>query len=739
MPTVRATVALTMMLLFALAASPDRANASFPGDNGRFVFTWSWVNEERGFAGAFLATANSQGRDLRVLADCFYGCNHGSGDWSPNGRRVVYVDEQDTGGARLVTRRADGSDRKRVHWNGGLLSSPVWSPDGRRIAFVEWRWSDRVGAWVSDIYVIRRDGTHLTRVTRTRRSESQLDWSTRNRLVFVRSGELFTMWPNGRGLRRLTDNDVRESQPDWAPGGWRLTFVRRAEIWKMGASGEDASMIASGYSPTWAPDGSLVGFIGAADGAIHTVKPSGDDDTSIGTPVEEGSISELDWQPRASAAFLVRPNVVIIETDDQNLESLRVMANVGTLLAAQGTTFQNSVASYPFCCPSRATLLTGQYAHNHGVQSNHAPSGGYSKLDHANALPVWLTRAGYYTAFVGKYLNQYGNEDPYERPPGYNEWYAAVGGSSLVYYNYRLNENGRIVAYGADPASYQTDVYARRAVDVIRRRAPQAQPFFLWLSVLAPHRDWNKSSAVPAPRHLNRFASAPLPRPPSFNEADVSDKPARIRTLALLTETQIGSLTQRYRRYLESLLAVDEAVAAVVRALADTGELANTLIVFTSDNGLFHGEHRVAYGKIMLYEPSARVPLIVRGPGFPAGLRIRQPVANVDLAPTIVEAAGAVAGREPDGRSLRALAEAPATGDGRALLLEAKLGGYVAVRTARWLYAESTNGERELYDLVADPYELRSLHADPALAQLRAQLASRLSELKACKGYSCRG
>jgi hypothetical protein len=296
-------IAVLLVVLLAAAAWPDRAQASFPGENGRFVLTWSTERSE--IATDFIATANKEGGHLRVLASCSSECHHRSGDWSPSGRRLVYVEEFDQQPNRLVTVRPGGSDRKIIKRSrGGFFASPVWSPDGRRIAFVEYQWSELVGDYASDMYVIRRDGTHLTRVTHTRwKSENHLDWSSRNRLVFSsgygpKRSELFSTRPNGLALRQLTDNHVYESQPDWAPGGRRLTFVRDGEIWKMRASGENAVRIASGHSPTWAPDRSFIAFVGATDGAIHTVKPSGEADTLIGSPVDEGSISELDWQPR---------------------------------------------------------------------------------------------------------------------------------------------------------------------------------------------------------------------------------------------------------------------------------------------------------------------------------------------------------------------------------------------------------------------------------------------------------
>ena len=447
----------------------------------------------------------------------------------------------------------------------------------------------------------------------------------------------------------------------------------------------------------------------------------------------------------ASAQAQTRPNVLVVMTDDQTVESMRVMPNVQRLLAREGTTFAHSYASFPLCCPSRATFLSGQYGHNNRVMGNRPPQGGYGNLDHSNTLPVWLQRAGYRTVHIGKYLNGYGRDrsTPTTVPPGYSEWYGSVDPSTYRFYDYTLNENGRLVTYGSRPQDYQADVYSRKAVDVIRRLAPGDQPFYLKVAFLAPHSGGprepddprGQATPVPALRHRNRFAAEAMPTPPSFNEADVSDKPQAIRRRPLLGPARIAAVTENYRQRLESLLAVDEAVLEMVRALEAAGELDRTLVVFTTDNGFLHGEHRVPSGKTLAYEPSARVPLILRGPGVPRGLVHQNPVLNVDLAPTIVDAANTRAGRLLDGRSLLSLVQYPTRRWGRDLLLETMQ--YTAIRTPRYLYAEHTSGERELYDLVADPHQLASRHADPALAAVRAQLAARLARLRACRGAPC--
>jgi N-acetylglucosamine-6-sulfatase len=445
-----------------------------------------------------------------------------------------------------------------------------------------------------------------------------------------------------------------------------------------------------------------------------------------------------------ASAEQARPNVVVIMTDDQTVESVRVMTNVKRLLRDRGATFRKSFVNFAHCCPSRATFLTGQYAHNHGVLGNGPPSGGYARLDHTNTLPVWLQDAGYYTAHLGKYLNGYGRTNPTEIPPGYDEWRGAVEPFAGRFYDYILNENGRLNTY----RRYQTDVYAGKAARFIERRAPAERPFFLWVAFLAPHRGGpqepgdpvGQPTPVPAPRHRDHFAAEPLPRPPGFNEQNVSDKPIGIRTRPLLTPTRIRKIRENYQQRLESLLAVDQAVERIVAALRRAGELDDTLIVFTSDNGFFHGEHRVPGGKVLLYEPSIRVPLIMRGPNIPAGRRVSQRVANIDLAPTIVDAAGATPARVMDGRSLLPVIADPSVPLGRDLLVVRGpgTGTFAAIRAPNYLYAEYGNGEQELYDLTRDPFELRSRHADPAYAAVKADLALRLADLRACSGTSCR-
>jgi len=440
------------------------------------------------------------------------------------------------------------------------------------------------------------------------------------------------------------------------------------------------------------------------------------------------------------AQLAAPPNVVVIMTDDQDRASLRHMPKVDALLQDEGTTFSRAFATTPLCCPSRASFLTGQYAHNHDVRTNFPPHGGYPRLDQSETLPVWLERAGYRTAHVGKFLNLYGIADPYEVPLGWSEWYGAIDPSAHRMYGYTLNENGTLVDYGTEPSDYQTDVYADKAVDFVQRSAP-GEPFFLSVAPLAPHMELNDTGPRPAPRHQGAFADAALPRPASFNEKDVSDKPAAVRDKPRLTTGRIEELTALHRNRLASLLAVDDLVGRLVAALGEAGELENTLVMFTSDNGYLLGQHRLT-GKAWQYEESVGVPLIARGPGFPAGAIRNQVVGNIDLAPTILQASGARpgAGHALDGRSLLGPANDPTAGSDRELVLESQTakGTFAALQTRRYLWVRHATGERELYDRRQDPLQLTSRHAREGYRAVRRTLARRLNELDNCSGASCR-
>jgi N-acetylglucosamine-6-sulfatase len=436
------------------------------------------------------------------------------------------------------------------------------------------------------------------------------------------------------------------------------------------------------------------------------------------------------------------PNIVFVLSDDEDLGIHASMPKVKALVEDQGVVFEDFFATYPLCCPSRASILRGQYPHNTLVLGNLPPEGGFRTFRRLgleeSTIANWLRAAGYRTAFYGKYLNGYTETDA--PAPGWDEWHAA-NNDGYFNVNYKLNENGKIVAYGGAPKDYLTDVIAGKAAAHIRRFAAEDRPFFLYVATFAPHSPYN-----PAPRHKGMFEDAPLPRPPSFNEDDVSDKPGFIQELARLNEDQIAEITTHYRQRLECLQAVDELVETLVDTLEDTGELEHTYLVYASDNGFHLGAHRMLEGKDTAYEEDIRVPLAIRGPGIPKGRKVSSMVLNIDLAPTFAAWAGIEPPKFVDGRSLLPLLETRSVAWRRGFLIQ-RLGleaderlapaNALAIRTERHTYIAYNNGEREMYDLATDPDQLQSIEptADEALIEA---LAARLTELRACQGQQCR-
>jgi N-acetylglucosamine-6-sulfatase len=407
------------------------------------------------------------------------------------------------------------------------------------------------------------------------------------------------------------------------------------------------------------------------------------------------------------------PNVVVIMTDDQRADTLQFMPQVQSLIANQGTSFTNALATTSLCCPSRASFLTGRYAHNHGVLDNTPPNGSISAFDNSSTLATWLDDAGYTTALVGKYLNQYQQQflevGDATIPPGWDEWFAFQEG----YGSFILNDNGAITNFSG---VYSTDVLRDEAVEFINASLP-GDPFFLLFTPYAPH-----APATPAARHSGTCNVANY-RPPSFNEADVSDKPAWVRDIALRRAKEINKNDQFRRDQICSLKAVDEAVAEIMEALAP--ELANTLVIYTSDNGYMWLEHRLKQ-KNCVYEECIRVPLLIRYPDLAQGTDTRLAL-NIDLAPTILDAAGLAIPPGIDGKSIFSLSRndflIEVLREGEGIAME-------AVRTTRYLYNELDTGEVELYDLRNDPGQLVNIAGRPKKASLVSQLAARLDQLR---------
>jgi N-acetylglucosamine-6-sulfatase len=438
-----------------------------------------------------------------------------------------------------------------------------------------------------------------------------------------------------------------------------------------------------------------------------------------------------------------KPNFLVVMTDDQTVGELSVMSQTKRLIADQGVTFDRFITSYPLCCPSRTTFLTGQYSHNHGVLGNGTPIGGYPAFDKNDTLASWLQNDGYHTIQIGKFLNGYPLPgDKTEVPPGWNEWFACLDSSENNYFDYTLNQNGTLHHYGSAPSDYKTDVYGDIALNSLRQRAAlgtSGQPWFMFLAFTAPHLP-----AHPAPRDRGRFRHRPLAKAKSFNEANVSDKPRFIRKLPRFTSAKVRKITRAYRARLETLLSVDRVVGRLVGELRSDGMLNDTYIVFMSDNGFLFGQHRLAKGKYVAYEGSSRTPTLMRGPGLPSGAHSKALVANVDMAPTLVELAGATPTVTMDGSSLLPYATDPHRTNPRPVLLEANTKDdpspglpYTGIETQRYKYIHYRDGEEELYDLKRDPGELRSRHHDPHYRRTKRALAARLAQLRICSGASC--
>ena len=470
--------------------------------------------------------------------------------------------------------------------------------------------------------------------------------------------------------------------------------------------------------------------------------------------------------PMAKAT--ARPNFVFLLTDDLDKQSISVMPQLKSLITDQGTTLSNYHVSVAWCCPSRASTLRGQYAHNTKVWSNTPPNGGFGLFhDHGlenSTLGVWLRKAGYRTGLFGKYLNGYPSQAPVGEkyvPPGWDTWNVPSSGSPYHQYNYTLNVNGKLEQHGDKARDYLTDVLDTKVKHFISKPSPK--PFFAYVGVYNPH-----APATPAPRHKKMFKGVKAPRTPSYDAKDLTGKPTELRRLQPVTGAESKTWDALYRNRLRSLQSVDDMIGDLIGNLRETGRLANTYFVFTSDNGFHIGQFRMPPGKNTGYEEDTGVPFMVRGPGVPAGRTVDLLAGNVDVAPTIADLAGAKAPAFVDGRSLRPLMRPGTPPDWRqAYLIEhghgpgtqpplkpkdgtleppellapsERLKFYIApfegVRTSRYLYIRYSTGERELYDLRTDPNELHNIVAgEKALA---ASLAERLAAMRACKGAACR-
>jgi N-acetylglucosamine-6-sulfatase len=491
-----------------------------------------------------------------------------------------------------------------------------------------------------------------------------------------------------------------------------------------------------------------------------------------------------------------RPNVVVIMVDDMRADDIRYMPRTRALIGARGVAFRNSFSPYPLCCPARASVLTGQYTHNHRVFNVHPPWG-FSSFDDTSTFATWLRDSGYATVYVGKYLNGYGERPrPHATsgmslhyvPPGWTDWRASIdgglraenplAGSTYSYFDTTLSRDGRgFVNYHG---RYQSRVYGGLTEQIIRDRAPSARPFLLYVSYTAPHSggpfesddpgsvqdndgDWLKFGSPARPNGVIGMFDRVIREAPgaSWSDPDPSDKPEYMRSRPRTNAAERRAMRAVTRQRAESLHVVDMQVDGTIGALQASGELDRTLVLFTSDNGYFLGEQLIRIGKILPYEPSLRVPLLMRGPGIPAGEVRFDPITSIDLAPTIARLAGVFPQGPVDGISMLGVARHGDQGWSRAVLTETgpksviretdesgapidpddpgptDIRWAIGIRTARYLYVDLASGEEELYDVVTDPQQYRNLVEDPAYAHTLALLRAELHRVRACDEGAC--
>ncbi|MBI0294110.1 sulfatase [Streptomyces sp. PRKS01-29] len=461
----------------------------------------------------------------------------------------------------------------------------------------------------------------------------------------------------------------------------------------------------------------------------------------------EGASSDTDASRSGT-----KPNIVYVLTDDLAWNLVEYMPHVQRM-RKEGTTFTGFFATDSLCCPSRTSLLTGQYPHNTGVFTNSGDDGGYRAFmknrNEEKTFGPALQRAGYRTGFMGKYLNGYqpgdknGTDKPYV-PSGWDEW--DVAGDGYREYDYELNENGEVVPYGKAPEDYLTDVLSKKATSFIGSSAAEKKPFMLEVATFAPH-----GPATPAPRDEDTFPGLKAPRTDAYDKA-TRNAPKWQSILSPLTSKDKKEIDRRFAKRVRSVQAVDDMIGQLEKTLEEKGLADDTYIVFGSDNGFHMGEHRLRPGKQTAYDTDVNVPLMVTGPGVPAGEKVSQLAENVDINPTFLDLAGVDPPSTVDGRSLNDLMHGRTEDEWRdAVLVEhhhavskkddpdaaPKESGdpptYAAMRTDDSLYVEYADGQREFYSLDSDPEQLTNRAASLSAGQ-RAALHRTLTALQRCKG-----
>jgi len=473
------------------------------------------------------------------------------------------------------------------------------------------------------------------------------------------------------------------------------------------------------------------GPMGGAGGASFTAPPS----ALPSTP------------PTSLTSSPQHPNIVFVLTDDLSMNLVQYMPHV-LAMQKNGVTFTHYFVTDSLCCPSRSSIFTGCFPHNTGIFRNQGDEGGYQAFvvrGHENnnfATALWL--AGYRTAMLGKYLNGY---EPGRHAPaaGWTLW--RVAGNGYPEFNYALNEDGKVTHYGMKPSDYLTDVVSEQAVKFIKDS--KGRPFVIEVATFAPHAPY-----TPAPRDADGFPGLKVPQTPAFDAAPDANGPKWLARQPALTAMDKAHINEAFRKRAQSVLAVDEMIGALQKAVASLGQENNTYFVFSSDNGYHMGDYRLMPGKMTAFDTDINVPLVVTGPGVPSGLELNNIVENIDLNPTFIELSGVEAQPNVDGHSLTVLLHGQKAADWRTAALVEHHGPrhepddpdapavrsgnpptYEAMRTAGELYVEYADGDREYHNLSADPYELHNTYS-MLTAEQKSALHAAIVAMQSCKGSS---
>jgi arylsulfatase A-like enzyme len=461
-------------------------------------------------------------------------------------------------------------------------------------------------------------------------------------------------------------------------------------------------------------------------------------------------------QPMEATPFhqpVKHPNLLMITVDDASWNTMRYMPHLRHLMADQGITLRNGLAPTPICVPARASLLSGQYAHNHGALTINGAGGGVAAFDEHRTLPVWLQHAGYRTMFVGKYLNGYGEQDaPTHVPPGWSSWHGTVDPSTYNFVKPTVNNNGTLHTYDRYSTSVISDISNR----LLGQRTTRQKPWYMWVNYVAPHIGGPASpddpeslypndphpvsTTTPSKRDAGTFSWLGLNKKPDMFEKNTSDKVIIHATHSSWPAYRRNELKIAYDQRVESLQAVDRSLVRTFRTLKKHHQLRKTYVVFTSDNGYVLGEHNLT-GKLWYFRDISGIPMYIRGPGLPRGKLSRTPVTNADWAPTFASLAGAKPTRTVDGLDVMPWLTSGARA--RAVPVEGYpvKGGrtplYTGIIDGPWTWVQGRAGRGELYRRTVDPFQNHNLAKDPRYQQQKHKLRQMTKRYHDCSGTSC--